>query len=67
MSCNHAAVIQKDLDLTKEHWNTHCIRKSHHNTDSGRQDEPFYMPESYGGGDGLLNHVSSSQIQFVFV
>ena len=60
-----AAVIQKDLDVTKEHWNTHYIRKSRYNTVSGRPDELFYTPESYGGEDNLLNHVPLNQIQFV--
>ena len=60
-----AAVIQKDLDVTKKHWNTHYIRKSHYNTVSGRPDELFYTPESYGGEDNLLNHVPLNQIQFV--
>lgn len=60
-----SSLIQKDLDITKEHWNTHSIRKSHHDTVSGRPDELFYIPELHGGEDGLLSQISPSQIQFV--
>lgn len=58
-------LIQKDLNTTKEHWNTHYIRKSRHDTVSGRPDELFYIPESYGGMDGLLNPIPPEQLEFV--
>ena len=44
-----SSLIQKDLDITKEYWNTHSIRQSHHDTVKGRPDELFYLPELYGG------------------
>jgi hypothetical protein len=59
-----STLIQNDLDITKEHWNTHDIRKSHHDTVSGRPDELF-MSCMEGGEDGLLSQISPCQIQFV--
>ena len=38
-----APVIQKDLDIVKEHWNSHTVRKSRHNTVPGRPDSLFYL------------------------
>jgi len=57
-------IIQKDLDIVKEHWNTHLIRGSRHNTISGRPNELFSLPESKGGVDGLLQDVSKESIQY---
>ena len=31
-------ILQEDLDLVREHWNTHCIRDSKHDTVPGRPD-----------------------------
>ena len=45
-------LTQKDVDMVKQHWNTHYIRKSRHDTVSGRPDELFFIPESHGGIDG---------------
>ena len=42
-------VLQKELDEIKEHWNTHFIRKSHHDTISGRPDSLYYLPQLHGG------------------
>ncbi len=33
-----AELIQKDMGFVKEHWNSHRIRKSRHETTAGRQD-----------------------------
>ena len=41
-------------DLVKEHWNTHHIRDSRHDTVPGRHDELFCLPEDHGGVDGLI-------------
>ena len=46
-----SAILQKDLDDVKEHWNTHVIRKSRFNSVAGRPDSIYYLPESYGGMD----------------
>ena len=39
-----AELIQKVLNEIKEHWNTHYIRKSRHDTVSGRPDSLYYLP-----------------------
>ena len=49
-----SALIQKVLNEVKEHWNTHLIRKSRHDTVNGRQDSLFYLPEIRGGTQFLL-------------
>lgn len=46
-----SGLIQQELDDILEHWNTHRIRKSRHNTVAGRPDVIFCDPESYGGSD----------------
>ena len=46
--------LQNDLDTVKEHWNTHCIRKSRYNTVAGRPDSIFYLPEQHGGVGNIL-------------
>ena len=47
----------------KEHGNSHRIRKSRHNTVSGRPDSLFYLPE-FHGAVGNLN-VLQSEIEYV--
>ena len=56
-----SGIIQKDLDFVKEHWNTHRIRDSRHDTVPGRPDELFCLPEDHGGVDGLILPMSSTQ------
>ena len=36
-------ILQEDLDLVREHWNTHRIRDSKHDTVPGRPDELFFF------------------------
>ena len=60
-----APVIQKDLDIVKEHWNSHRIRKSRHNTVPGRPDSLFYLPEFHGAVGNLLLNVPQSEIDYV--
>ena len=57
-----SALIQKDLDLVKEQWNTHRIRASRHDTVAGIPDELYHLPERHGGVDGLAFNVSEDQI-----
>ena len=59
-----SALIQKDLDLVKEQWNTHRIRASRHDTVAGIPDELYHLPERHGGVDGLALNVSEDQISF---
>ena len=44
-------ILQADLDHVRDHWNTHYIRKSRHDTIPGRPDELFYLPENGGFED----------------
>ena len=60
-----APVIQKDLDIVKEHWNSHRIRKSRHNTVPGRPDQLFYLPEFHGAVGNLLLNVPQSETDCV--
>jgi len=48
---NH--LIQQDLNFVAMHWNTHYIRRSRHDTISGKPDELFFLPEASGGEDQL--------------
>ena len=58
-----AQLLQDDLDKVKEHWNTHLIRRSRHDTISGRPDELFFLPELHGGVDGLLHLLWDDEFQ----
>ena len=49
-----AGLLQKHLNETCEHWNTHYIRKSHNDTVSGRPSALYYLPSAYGGMPNLL-------------
>ena len=60
-----APVIQKDLDIVKEHWNSHRIRKSRHNTGPGRPYSLFYLPEFHGAVGNLLLNVPQSETDCV--
>ncbi len=59
-----AELIQKDMDFVKEHWNSHRIRKSRHETTAGRPDSLFFLPEHHGVTN-LLNAVPQEEIDFV--
>lgn len=39
-------LIQNDLDHVKDHWNTHAIRPSRHDTVAGRPDELYFLAEN---------------------
>lgn len=56
-------IIQNDLNLVKDHWNTHRIRRSSHSTVSGRPDELFLLPELHGGTDNLLCEVTHDEVE----
>ena len=60
-----APVLQEDLDIVKEHWNSHIIRKSRHGTVSGRPVSLFYLPEHHGAVGNLLSAVSQTEIDNV--
>ena len=60
-----SGILQEDLNKVMEHWNTHRIRDSRHDTIPGRPDELYLLPECHGGIDGLLLSISDYQLQFV--
>ncbi|XP_078372629.1 uncharacterized protein LOC144656265 [Oculina patagonica] len=56
-----SGLLQKILDEVKEHWNTHRIRGSRHDTMSGRPDSLFYLPELHGSTDQFLLPISEAE------
>lgn len=60
-----APVLQEDLNIVKEHWNSHRIRKSRHGTVPGRPDSLFYLPEHHGAVGNLLSTVSQTEFDNV--
>ena len=50
----YSRVIQNELDKVKEQWNSHYIRKSHHDTIPGVPDILYYLPENSGAIDCLV-------------
>ena len=48
-------LLQEDLTQVKDHWNSHYIRKSHHETVSGIPDILYFLPEYYGGENCLMD------------
>ena len=56
--------IQNELDKVKDHWNSHYIRRSHHDTVPGVPEILYYLPENVGTVNCLVP-VSQAQIQKV--
>ena len=54
--------IRKGLDFVSEHWNTHRIRDSRHDTVPGRPDELLSLLEDHGGVDGLILPILAAQV-----
>ena len=59
-----AGLLQQHLNETCEHWNTHYIRRSRHDTVSGRPSALYYLPEAYGGTSNLSLRVPEQQINY---
>ena len=57
-------LLQKMLDEVKEHWNTHRIRRSRHDTVSGRPDSLFYLPELHGISEQFLLSISEAEMNY---
>lgn len=57
-------VIQNELDKVRDHWNSHYIRRSRHDTIAGVPDILYYLPENLGAVDCLVP-VSQAQIREV--
>ena len=60
-----SGMLQADYSAVKEHWNTHYIRQSRHNTVKGRPDSLFFLPEYHGAINNLLSIVEPSEIECV--
>ena len=50
----YAPLLQRCLNQVKEHWNTHYIRKSRHDSVKGRPDSLYYLPDMHGGRENLI-------------
>ncbi|CAB3979164.1 Hypothetical predicted protein [Paramuricea clavata] len=59
-----AELIQKVLNEIKEHWNTHYIRKSRHDTVSGRPDSLYYLPHCHGGGNHFIMPIPEAEVHY---
>ena len=59
-----AHILQEDLNDVREHWNSHRIRKSRHNTVPGRPDSLFFLPEHHGAVGNLLCTVPQLEIDY---
>ena len=57
-------VIQNELDKVRDHWNSHCIRRSRHDIVAEVPDILYYLPENSGAVDCLVP-VSQAQIREV--
>lgn len=47
-------LIQEELDKVRDHWNSHYIRRSRHDTVPGVPDILFYLPEHSGAVDCIV-------------
>lgn len=50
----YSKLIQDELNAVKDHWNSHYIRKSRHDTVPGVPDILYYLPEQSGHLDFLF-------------
>ena len=57
-----SSVLQKELDSIKEHWNSHYIRHSRHNTIAGKPDVLYHLPESVGA-ESHIKPVTELQVE----
>ena len=55
-------LIHKDLNEVCEHWYSHYIRKSRHNTVAGRPDELYFLPKCVDA-ENQWQAVGSDQFQ----
>ena len=58
-------LLQRNIDEFKVHWNTHFIRKSRHDTVSGRPDSLYFLPEIHGGEPNLILPVERDEVEYV--
>ena len=55
-------LLQEECNTVREHWNTHYIRFSRHNTVKGRPDSLYFLPEYHGATSNLLASVATNEI-----
>ena len=60
--CFHK-LLQAELQSVIEHWNSHRIRKSRHDTIPGRPDSLYFLPQLHGSRDYLVQ-LPAVQIEF---
>ena len=60
-----SSLLQRDLDNVKEHWNTHFIRRSRHDTVQGRPNSLYFLPDIHGGERNLLLQVERRELDYV--
>lgn len=58
-------LLQNELNFVKEHWNSHYIRRSRHETVAGRPDVLYILPESYGGEENLKTSIVNEDLEYV--
>jgi len=47
-------LLQYELDKVRDHWNSHYIRRSRHDTVAGVPDILYYLPENSGSVDCMV-------------
>ena len=60
--CFHQ-LLQTEMDSVKEHWNSHRIRRSRHDTKPGRPDSLYFLPQLHGSRDYLVQ-LRRDEIEF---
>ena len=57
-------LLQEELNIVMEHWNTYSIRKNRFGTVSGCPDALYYLSESFGGTPNLMQNVPDQELQY---
>ena len=60
--CSFACIMQSELDVMKDHWNCHRIRRSRFGMVPGRPDVLYYLPDISGGASNQKLHVTEQKI-----
>ena len=57
-----ASILQSELDVMKDHWNSHRIGGSRFETVPGRPGVLYYLPDISGGAGNLKLHVTEQKL-----
>ena len=57
-----SGILKQELDSIKEHWNSHYIRWSRHDTIAGKPDVLYYLSES-AGAKNHIKPVTTAQFE----